>query len=78
MKAYAPRICCLDLDTFFGSMERVLDPSLVGQPVIVGGRPGERGVVTAASYEVREFGARSGTSLTEAAQLAPHAIFLPG
>jgi len=78
MKAYASRICCLDLDTFFVSVERVLDPSLKGQPVIVGGRPGERGVVTAASYEVRELGVRSGLSLTEAARLAPHAVYLPG
>jgi len=78
MKAYASRICCLDLDTFFVSVERVLDPTLVGKPVIVGGRPGERGVVTAASYEVRALGVRSGLSLTEAGRLAPHAVYLPG
>jgi len=78
MKAYASRICCLDLDTFFVSVERVLDPSLEGRPVIVGGRPGERGVVTAASYEVRALGVRSGLSLTEAGRLAPHAVYLPG
>lgn len=75
--AAGPRICCLDLDTFFVSVERVLDPSLVGKPVIVGGRPGSRGVVTAASYEVREFGVRSGMSLTRAVELAPHAVYLP-
>ena len=73
----APRICCLDLDTFFVSVERLLDPSLVGKPVVVGGRPGQRGVVTAASYEVRAFGVRSGMSLTQAVELAPHAIYLP-
>lgn len=78
MRAYASRICCLDLDTFFVSVERVLDPSLEGRPVIVGGHPGERGVVTAASYEVRALGVRSGLSLTEAGRLAPHAVFLPG
>lgn len=72
-----PRICCLDLDTFFVSVERTLDPSLEGQPVIIGGRPGERGVVTACSYEVRRTGVRSGMSLTEAVKLAPNAIYLP-
>lgn len=73
----APRICCLDLDTFFVSVERVLDPSLEGRPVIVGGRPGSRGVVTAASYEVRRLGVKSGMSLVEAGKLAPDAIYLP-
>jgi DNA polymerase-4 len=74
---FAPRICCLDLDTFFVSVERLLDPTLVGQPVVVGGLPGQRGVVTAASYEVRVFGVRSGMSLTKAVELAPHAVYLP-
>ncbi|MCB9648880.1 MAG: DNA polymerase IV [Deltaproteobacteria bacterium] len=73
-----PRVCCLDLDTFFVSVERLLDPSLEGKPVVVGGKPGERGVVTACSYEVRAFGVRSGMSLVEAGKLAPHAIYLPG
>jgi DNA polymerase-4 len=77
MANLAPRICCLDLDTFFVSVERLLDPSLEGNPVIVGGQPGQRGVVTAASYEVRELGVRSGMSLTDAAKLAPDAIYLP-
>jgi DNA polymerase IV len=72
-----PRICCLDLDTFFVSVERVLDPSLEGKPVVVGGRPGTRGVVTAASYEVRARGVKSGMSLIEAGRLAPDAIYLP-
>jgi DNA polymerase-4 len=73
----APRICCLDLDTFFVSVERLLDPSLVGKPVVVGGLPGQRGVVTAASYEVRALGVRSGMSLRDAVRLAPNAIYLP-
>jgi len=72
-----PRICCLDLDTFFVSVERVLDPSLEGKAIVVGGKPGSRGVVTAASYEVRRFGVKSGMSLVEAGKLAPDAIFLP-
>jgi DNA polymerase IV len=72
-----PRICCLDLDTFFVSVERVLDPTLEGKPVVVGGKPGSRGVVTAASYEVRRLGVKSGMSLVEAGRLAPDAIYLP-
>ena len=72
-----PRICCLDLDTFFVSVERVLDPTLEGKPVVVGGRPGSRGVVTAASYEVRKLGVKSGMSLVEAGVLAPDAVYLP-
>jgi DNA polymerase-4 len=77
MALAAPRICCLDLDTFFVSVERLLDPSLVGKPVVVGGLPGQRGVVTAASYEVRALGVRSGMSLKDAYRLAPNAIYLP-
>jgi DNA polymerase IV len=86
MALAAPRICCLDLDTFFVSVERLLDPSLEGKPVIVGGFDPERakgskrplrGVVTAASYEVRVYGVRSGMSLAQAQELAPHAIYLP-
>ena len=72
------RICCLDLDTFFVSVERLKRPDLVGKPVVVGALPGNRGVVTAASYEVREFGVRSGMPIAEAYRLAPHATYVPG
>jgi len=74
----AARICLLDLDTFFVSVERILNPDLIGKPVVVGGKRGSRGVVTAASYEVRPFGVRSGISMAEADRLAPpEAIFIP-
>ncbi len=73
----AARICCLDLDTFFVSVERLLDPSLEGKPIIVGGHKGSRGVVTCASYEVRKLGVRSGMPMAEASRLAPNAIYLP-
>ena len=73
------RICCLDLDTFFVSVERLLDPSLLNRPVVVGGRRGGRGVVTSSSYEARAFGVRSGMSIREASDLAPaDAVFVPG
>ena len=74
----APRICCLDLDTFFGP-GALLDPSQVGKPVVVGGQRGRTGVVTSASYEARAFGVRSGMSIREASERAPRdAVFVPG
>jgi DNA polymerase IV len=73
-----PRICCLDLDTFFVSVERLIDPTLRGKAVVVGGQKGGRGVVTSASYEARTFGVRSGMSIRDATALAPHAVFVPG
>lgn len=72
------RVCCLDLDTFFVSVERLLDPSLEGRAVVVGGEKGGRGVVTSSSYEARELGVRSGMSIRDATKLAPRAVFLPG
>lgn len=72
------RICCLDLDTFFVSVERLHDPSLRGRPVVVGGPKGGRGVVVSASYEARAFGVRSGMSIRDASKVAPHAVFISG
>ncbi len=72
-----PRIVCLDLDCFFVSVERLLDPSLQGREVVVGAAPGNRGVVTAASYEVRAKGVKSGMSIADAVRLAPDAVYLP-
>lgn len=78
MQSAAARICCLDLDTFFVSVERLFDPSLEGKAVIVGGEKGGRGVVTSASYEARTFGVRSGMSIRDASKLAPRAVFVSG
>lgn len=69
----------LDLDAFFVSVERILDPKLNGKPVIVGGDPKYgRGVVAACSYEARTFGLHSAMPIRTAYKLCPHGIYLHG
>lgn len=68
----------VDIDAFFAAVEELLDPSLKGKPVIVGGLPNERGVASTASYEARRYGVHSGVPLAKAYQLCPNGIFIRG
>lgn len=66
-----------DLDTFFVSVERLLNSSLVGKPVLIGGSS-DRGVVASCSYEARRFGVHSAMPMRLARQLCPEAVLVRG
>ena len=66
----------IDLNAFFASVEQQVNPRLRGKPMIVGAKPGGRGVVCTASYEARERGVKTGMSILEARRICPEGIYL--
>ena len=70
-------IAHLDLDTFYVSVECLLNPKLIGKPVLIGGS-GDRGVVASCSYEARKFGIHSAMPMRVARRLCSHAIVVRG
>ena len=75
--AYSRSILHMDLDTFFVSVERLMDRQLHGMPILIGGT-GDRGVVAACSYETRAFGVHSGMPMRQARLMCPEALVIRG
>ncbi|MHB1458788.1 MAG: DNA polymerase IV [Armatimonadota bacterium] len=71
-------ILLVDMNSFFASIEQQCNPDIKGKPVLVGGGPGKRSVVAAASYESRKFGIHSGMPMLEALRLCPNAVIVVG
>ena len=72
------KVIHIDMDAFFASVEQLDHPEWRGLPVIVGGRPEERGVVSTASYEARKYGVHSAMPAKTARRLCPDGIFVEG
>ena len=67
----------MDLDAFFAAVEALENPALAGKPLVVGGTPAQRGVVSTASYEARAFGIHSAMPTSQALRLCAHLVIVP-
>ncbi|MBR0033746.1 MAG: DNA polymerase IV [Bacilli bacterium] len=67
----------IDLNTFFVRCEELVNPTLIGKPVIIG-HSGRGGIVSTCSYEARKYGVHSGQPTFKALELCPNAIVIPG
>lgn len=76
MHTWRRTIIHVDMDAFFAAIEQRDKPELRGQPVIVGGRPEGRGVVSTASYEARKYGVRSALPMAVALRMCPRAVLI--
>ncbi|EMG29091.1 DNA polymerase IV [Listeria fleischmannii 1991] len=72
------KIIHIDMDAFFASVEQRDHPEYRGKPLIIGGDPNKRGVVSTCSYEARQFGVHSAMPTKQAAKLCPEGIFIHG
>ena len=70
------KIIHIDMDAFYASVEQRDFPEYRGKPVIVGGSPNSRGVVSTASYEARKFGVHSAMPTSQAYRLCPEGVFV--
>ncbi len=76
MEGWPKVIILIDADAFFAAVEVRDHPEYRGKPVIVGARPGSRGVVSTCSYEARRYGVRSAMPISQAYRLCPDGIYL--
>lgn len=75
--ALPPIIAHVDMNTYFVSVERLKDPALDGKPVVVGGDPQSRSVVSSASYEARRYGIHSAMPMSQALRRCPDLVIVP-